>query len=252
MPLTKGIFFGCLVFIVSSCFAQNSQVISKPGGKKKAYAPDEIIDPVYGITKFNKLCPALGGDSVRHNEKGYVCQGWFEDNYVNGRLLHKGFYADGQLKIFSNFFDNGQLERDFKVISLNKSTLDSYYPDGNKRSSVVYIKGGTQKWEDFFPDGKTEYVEEYEKDGETLIKMNSYNSKGQPTAIFELKDSKKRIYIKKDYWENGNIKEEGELIYNKSLLDYQKHGTWLYYSEQGRQIAEEQHIHGVLNKRIEK
>jgi antitoxin component YwqK of YwqJK toxin-antitoxin module len=49
----------------------------------------------------------------------------------------------------------------------------------------------------------------------------------------ELSNPKKKIYIVKEYYENGNVKEEGEMIYNISLGDYQKNGKWKFYDEQG-------------------
>ena len=47
------------------------------------------------------------------------------------------------------------------------------------------------------------------------------------------KRTKKLINKSKEYFDNGNIKEEGQMIFNESMGDYQKNGKWKYYQEDG-------------------
>ena len=56
----------------------------------------EIIDPTYGITLYEPLNMYLHSDSTRI-EEGYAVNGWKEDYYSTGELLHKGYYIEGQL-----------------------------------------------------------------------------------------------------------------------------------------------------------
>ena len=49
-------------------------------------------------------------------KKVYAVNGWKEDHYSTGELLHKGYYIEGQLKVYKNFYPNGNIERNFKAI----------------------------------------------------------------------------------------------------------------------------------------
>src|ERR1035437_11083976 len=82
------------------------------------YKASKVVDPVYGIRMYEKLNFAIGGDSVRNDRKGYAAQDWVQDLYESGRVLHRGCYEDGHLKIYKNFFGNGNVERVFKILAL--------------------------------------------------------------------------------------------------------------------------------------
>src|SRR5689334_12695522 len=69
-----------------------------------------VYDSTYGINIYEALNMNTGGDSTRNDVKGYALQGWMEDFYPDGKVLHKGYYIDGQLKAYKNFYPNGQLE----------------------------------------------------------------------------------------------------------------------------------------------
>ena len=97
------------ILILTASFVGFSQSYSGQVPQLKRYTPSEIIDPDYGIIRYNKLVPMMGGDSIRYTKDGYNAQGWQEDFYVSGKLVHKGFYADGFIKVFKNklfFFSN--------------------------------------------------------------------------------------------------------------------------------------------------
>jgi len=212
----------------------------------KRYDPKEVIDPDYGIIIYNRMVGPLGGDSVRFNKSGYNLQGWQEDYYESGKLLHKGYYVDGLIKIFKNFYENGQVERNFTNTDPKRSYLDVYYPDGKARSQITFYDGNTYKQYDFFPNGNPEYVEENDKDMEYLYKRNSYYENGLPASIFEITDKKAKKYIKKEYYENGKVKEEGPMRFRKEMRDYQKDGDWTYYNDKGEVIKKEKYENGEL------
>jgi len=208
------------------------------------YDAKKVVDPDYGIILYEKLNFAIGGDSVRNDKKGYACQGWVEDYYTSGTVLHKGYYEDGHLKIYRNYYENGNVERIFKVIGLKSSGMQLFYPDGKLKSDVSYYKGDPQVWTDYYPNGQIEYTEENSKSMEYLINRKSYLEDGKPQEIFELIDPKKKIYSKKEYYENGKIKAEGDMRYNPSVIDYQRDGTWKIYSESGS-VSTEKWVNGV-------
>ncbi len=174
-----------------------------------------------------------GGDSTRSGAKGYALQGWIEDYYPGGEVLHKGYYIDGQLKAYKNFYPSGQAEREFKMVNLSKSELNVYYDNGKPRSIISYITSNAIKEEDYFITGQIEYIEEYDKNCVYYLQRKFFNENGNPTSTLELVDSKKLIYNSKDYHENGKLKEEGQMVFNEGMGDYQKNGKWKFYKEDG-------------------
>ncbi len=207
------------------------------------YNASKVIDPVYGIKMYDKLNFSIGGDSVRNDKKGYACQGWMQDTYENGAIIHKGYYEDGHLTTYKNFYENGAVERSFKQIDYKRGSMEVYYPNGNKKSVVVYYEGTPQLWTDYYSNGNIEYTEESSKKMEYLIMRKSFTEDGKSQEIFELIDPKKKLYVKKEYYENGNIKAEGTMKYNPSAMDYQKDGIWKEYDETGK-MKEENWVNG--------
>lgn len=227
------------IICIQSAFAQFFGQI--PQATK--YSAAKVIDPVYGIKMYEKLNFSIGGDSVRNDKKGYACQGWVQDIYENGGIVHKGYYEDGHLTNYKNFYENGTVERSFKPIDYKRGNMQIFFPDGKLKSDVTYYEGVPQLWTDYYNNGQIEYKEESSKKMEYLILRKSFSEDGKPQEIFELVDPKKRLYSKKEYYENGNIKSEGFLNYSTSALDYQKNGTWKEYDEAGK-MTEENWVNG--------
>lgn len=215
----------CFLFASTSVFSQVK--------KGNTYDFKSVYDSTYGIILYEPLNLNIGGDSTRNDAKGYALQGWMEDYYSTGTLLHKGYYIDGQLKAYKNFYPNGQLEREFKMTDLTKSGMNVYYEDGKPKSIISYITGNAVKEEDYYRSGQLEYIEEYDKKCIYYLQRKFYSMSGKPTSLLELVDPKKKIYTSKEYYDNGNIKEEGPLVFNESMGDYQKNGKWNFYTENG-------------------
>ncbi len=234
-----------LVGLIMS-FSGFSQRFSNQVPQIKRYTPAEITDPDYGIIRYNKMVADIGGDSIRYTKDGYNSQGWQEDYYMSGKLLHKGFYADGFIKVFKNYYENGQVERSYSSTDPKHSKMEIYYDDGKTRSTIQYFDGNAQNQYDFFKNGTPEYVEENDKNVEFLYKRNTYFQNGQPESLFELVDKKSKKYIKKEFYENGKLKEEGPMIFRKDLGDYQKEGEWTYYDEKGAKTKSEKYHSGQV------
>lgn len=207
------------------------------------YKASKVVDPVYGIRMYEKLNFAIGGDSVRNDRKGYAAQDWVQDLYESGRMLHRGYYEDGHLKIYKNFFENGNVERVFKIVDFKRCNMQVFYPDAKLKSEITYYKGSPQIWTDYYENGKIEYTEENTKDMEYLVMRKSFAEDGKPQEIFECTDPKKKKYSKKEYYENGKIKSEGAMRYSPSAIDYQKEGVWTNYDENGN-ITKETWVKG--------
>lgn len=247
--MSKYILFLILFLTTASfLFAQND--LEDKSLYYDTYEPEEVIDDVYGITRYEPLNKRLGGDSVRHDNSGYAAENWKEDYYNNEQLLHKGYYGDGKLKTYTNYYPDGQEERNYRIINGFKSKMVKYYPDGTKKSEVTYYGKDAWRWEDYYPSGQLEYLEQWDKNFEYYEVKESYYKNGTLKSIFELKKKRKMLFEQKKYHENGELKEEGELTFN--MFDYSKIGTWKIYNKQGILIKEEIYKNGKLFKTKEK
>lgn len=225
-------------------FCQN---VIKP---KELYKPtqDEVVDAEYGIIIYNKLVPCLGGDSIRYNKVGYNAQSWQEDYYASGKLLHRGFYIDGQIKVFKNYWENGNLERELIAIDNLRCKLLTYYPNGQPRSEVTYYEGTEIKQKDYFENGTIELDEEIDKKDGFIIKRIINYSNAKPKIVMELTDKKLKLYSYKEYYENGSVKEEGTLNFRKDMNDYVKNGEWKTYDEQGNVVKTTKYVNNEEQK----
>lgn len=223
------------------------QAVIKP---KELYKPtqNEVVDPEYGITIYNKLAPCLGGDSIRYNKAGYNAQSWQEDYYASNKLLHRGFYIDGQVKVFKNYWENGNVERELIAIDNLRCKLLTYYPNGQPRSEITYYEGTEIKEKDYFENGTVELEEEIDKKDGYIIKRIINYPDSKPKIIMELSDKKLKLYNYKEYYENGQVKEEGILNFRKDMNDYVKNGIWKFYDEQGHLIKSVQYINNEEQK----
>jgi antitoxin component YwqK of YwqJK toxin-antitoxin module len=113
--------------LLISCIGYSQIDLESQIPKDKKY-DNSIIDGIYGIQLYEPLNMTLEGDSVRM-ENGYAVSNWKEDFYEDGSLLHRGFYIDGQLKVYKNFYPNGQIEREFKNIDGYRSLQKKFYAD---------------------------------------------------------------------------------------------------------------------------
>jgi len=204
-----------------------------------------VVDETYGIQMYEALNMSLEGDSVRM-ENGYAVNNWKEDYYEDGTLLHRGYYIDGQLKVYKNYYPNGQIEREFKNIDGFRSLQKKYYKDGTMKSEVKYMEGAALLWIDYYANGNMEYYEEYHKSFLYHIAKRSYYESGQAESLLER--VKKLNFTQSDYYENGKNKQEGTLSYDMNAYDYYRTGKWTYYSESGKATKEETYNNGKVSK----
>ena len=231
------------VFIISAAsYAQMDLESQIP--KEKTYGKS-IIDDIYGIQLYEPLNMALEGDSVRM-ENGYAVNNWKEDFYDDGMLMHRGYYIDGQLKVYKNYYPNGQIEREFKNIDGFRSLQKKFYSDGTLKSEVKYMGGSALLWVDYYANGNVEFYEEFHKSFLYHISKKSYYETGQEETV--LKRVKKLSFIQNDFYDNGITKQKGTLSYDLNAYDYYKTGKWTYYNQQGKPTKEETYSNGKVAK----
>jgi antitoxin component YwqK of YwqJK toxin-antitoxin module len=200
----------------------------------KRYFQKDIVDTVEGIKMYNKLIEAIGGDSVTYNKAGYNLQGWNEDYYMSGKLLHRGYYIDGKAIVFKNFFENGQCERTVVNPDPLHCNIDVFFENGKQRKITNYYNGLPQKQYLFYANGLPKYTEENEKEMKYLTLKKSWYDNGQIEESMELTDVKNKKYSQKFFYENGQTKSEGQLVLSLDGKSYVKDGVWYFYDNTGK------------------
>lgn len=229
----------CLLIVCSAATAQT--VVSE-----KKWNPTDVVDEQYGITLYAPMIERLDGDSVRRCGDS-KCNGWVEDYYENGQLMHRGYYNLGHLTLFKNYYPDGTLERSFKCIDDYKSVLKTYYPSGSPRSEVKYQGSDAMKWTDYYANGNMEYQEVYDRKLEFFTERSSYYENGQPENLLVLEKKKDHLYTETVYHPNGQIKEQGAVQYYDELMDYIRIKVWKVYDENGTLIKEQDYVYGKVN-----
>lgn len=244
--MKKYTFFTLSLLIVLAAVAQKRNDLTDKSLYNNTYDATAVIDKKYGIVMYEPLNMMLGKDTVRNDQNGYAANGYEEDYYTTGQLMHKGFYVDGQLKIYKNYYPNGNVERNFRMVDLKKSKMTTYYEDGTMKSNVVYVGSEPLKWEDYYPNGTLEFTEQYNKTFEYYVFKANYFENGAPENTLELTNKKKLIYTQIYYHGNGNVKEQGEMKYSMAIFDYEKIGVWKQFNENGKAIKEMKYSNGNL------
>jgi len=205
---------------------------------------ESVVDSTYGIMMYENLVAALGGDSIRKNGV-YACNGWFEDAYKNGQILHKGYYSDGQLQSYKNYYPNGKMEREFNSIDAMFGEAKIYYDNGQLKSQVKYSQGSPSKWTDYYRDGKLQYEEKMNKTLDYYEYQKYYYTSGTVQKETVLKDKKKLEFVFTEYYPSGAVKVKGTKLFIKEGNSYMDHGEWKYFDESGSVSKTEKYDRGV-------
>jgi antitoxin component YwqK of YwqJK toxin-antitoxin module len=67
-----------------------------------------------------------------------------------------------------------------------------------------------------------------------LIRTKTWYPSGGVETSLELSDAKSLEYDKKTYYNNGQLKEEGSLLFSESTKEYVKIGSWTSYDVDGK------------------
>ena len=221
------------IFILFFSYEINAQRFADQVPQIRRYNQKDIVDSVKGIYMYNKLLESIGGDSVTYNKAGYNLQGWNEDYYISGKILHRGYYIDGKVIVFKNFFENGQCERTVVNPDPIHCNIDAFYENGKQRFQINYYNGLPQKKYEYYYSGLPKYAEENEKEMKYPTLKKSWYSNGQPESDLEIIDSKAKKYSQKKYYPNGQIKEEGNVVL-ASDNTFVKDGIWTMYDSTGK------------------
>ena len=243
MVIKKYFILALILLFTSISYCQNNLELQIP--KAKRYTAEEAIDSIHGIDMYERLNFRLSWDSVR-NCKGYACNGLIKDHYIDGSIIHKGFYVDGQLNNYTNYYPDGKLERSFKIIDDLRSIMTLYYPDGTVKSKHKYNDITPHYWEDFYSNGQPSYLMEMSNDLEYPTVKKHWSEKGKLLGELVLENKKELIFQQNEYYNDGTQKTKGHLIYEQKLHSHTKHGKWMYYDEKGKLTKTEVYVHDKL------
>lgn len=223
-----------IIFLLVSQGVCEAQRFADQIPQLKRYTQAEVFDSTNGIVLYNKLIECLHGDSVKYNKAGYNAQGWNEDFYKNGKTLHKGYYVDGKLKVFKNFYENGQVERSFVNPDPLHAAVEIFYDNGLPKRKISYYEGKPQKYYEFYNNGLPKYAVENEKEMKYITLKKTWYANGQIEDMIELKDKKDKVFTQKKYYMNGQVMAEGNLKLSADGQQYVKDGMWTFYDESGK------------------
>ncbi len=232
-----------IVLLCYSSFGQNDFESQLTHSTK--YKAIDVIDSVHGIDIYERLNFRLSSDSVR-NCKGYACNGLIKDFYDDGNVIHQGFYVDGQLNNYTNYYPNGKVERTFKIIDDFKSIMTLFYSSGTVKSIHKFDNIAFYYWEDFYPNGQQSYLMEMSSDMEYPNAKKHWAENGQLLGEIVIENKKDLTFQQNDYHADGTSKIKGHLIYEQKLHSHTKHGKWEYYDEQGKLVKTEVYEHDIL------
>jgi len=221
-----------LLFLISCLRISYGQFDFKNQINSNNYTP-EILDSVDGLMLYEPLNMILWGDSTRI-EKGYAVSGWISDYYNDGKLLHKGYYIDGQLKVYKNYFPNGNIERSFSNIDNTTYKMTIFYSSGIKKRSRIFHNKFIVEQTDYNNKGIVLNKETYSKDNNILLIRTKFFNDGSIKEEIKIKNPDKMSYTSTNYYNSGNVEFSGKLNYNSVNEDYIKVGKWNYYKEDGK------------------
>lgn len=229
----------CFVLPLNAQFGKQKET-------RKYYVFTEVYDSSLGIATYEKLNRLMGGDSVRYNPKGYAAQGWWEDYYKSGTIMHSGYYQDGMLTTYKNFYENGQMEREFKSLDYFRYQMILYWPNGKVRSDITYYSGAEAITHEYYENGNPEFLEEYGDKCDFLKFRQFYYENGNLQSDMQLLNKKKQTYSVKEFFENGKVQTEGSMQYYPEIDNYMKEGKWNVYDESGKLISIEEYVRGQM------
>ena len=237
-----------------SCFLTSAsisaQLISEiPAGS--VFTPDfnQVESEEFGIVLYDQYANFNIDPKVRRGLDAPI-EGKVEDFRTNNLLIHKGFYKEGKLRAYTNYFQNESIEREYKYKADGVGDLFVYYLNGYTRSVQKYYNYLPYHWEDYYDNGVLAYVET--KNIKTqipeLIQENNYQ--GKTISIIEISDNKSLKYLKTIYYPNGKMSEQGELTYIEEIQDFRKDGRYVTYNTKEQITSELVYQRGTFQEVI--
>jgi antitoxin component YwqK of YwqJK toxin-antitoxin module len=241
--------FGIFFFLVFFVFQLRSQGADLKKDNARRYTQAQVLDSTEGMLIYNKMMKVLEMDYELLHKEGSVVQGWNEEYYENGQLMHISYYKEGKLVLFKNFFENGQCQHYITFTDPQNCNMDVYFENGGLKNQVSFYNGQPKKLTEFFTSGLPKSNIEYDKDQQCISSRRTWFLNAETQSDMELLDAKEKRYSDKMYYPNGQIREEGELLYSAESKQYIKTGTWYTYESSGKKKNSEKYKVNLTSNR---
>jgi antitoxin component YwqK of YwqJK toxin-antitoxin module len=158
-----------------------------------------------------------------------VEDGYFEWYHANGKLKHKGNYANGKhVGEHLWYNDNGNLEakENYKEGKLD-GTYEEYYPDNKLIVKTTFASGLQNGWTIYYREDGIKHSEGNFKNGNRNGEWKYYDENGniENTTIFkidyEIKEAKMFLQLPNDEWflaDNSNNKGLTQYIFKRNEI----------------------------------
>lgn len=234
---------GCLIGVSTALIAQSDPLML---ANDEAYIMgDAGEDPLPDLNAYEALNKVLGGDSIR-TCAGHPCIGWVEDRYADGVLKHKGYYDEGRLTVYKNYFPEGGLEREFRSIDDVKSILRTWHANGILRSETRFAHGDPYQYEDHYVNGQLRYAEERHRKEPCFMKMELYAADGKPVSLLRVVNKGKLEFEQQEFHPGGALRSQGRSQYDPLRMDSRRIGTWTHYDPAGLVVRSEDYTDGKV------
>lgn len=193
-----------------------------------------VLDSTEGILIYNRMMGVIKADFETIKRNGYEVKGWNEEYYDSGQLLHVSYYRDSKLVLFKNFFENGQCEHNVAYTDSMNCSIDVYFENGSIKNQIAFYSGVPKKLTDFFPNGLPKNNIEYDTELQRVFSKRSWYVNAEVQYELLMLDKEGRNYSLKLFYPNGQLKEEGQLVYDTKDRSYYKNGIWTSYESSGK------------------
>lgn len=189
---------------------------------------DTQVNSTYSI-----LAEFFGADTLRLQNNS-LAQGWIEDYYSSGELKHRGFYKNGKLLLYKNYFISGICAQVLTSSDPLNHTIDTYFANGFLNEQKIYFNSQLKKCTEYFENGNVKSKTEFERENKLIIYKKVWYSNGLLKSEMKLTDKVSKTYTERNYHDNGLLKEEGSLLISLDNKSYKRNGVWNTYDRTGR------------------
>ena len=203
------------------------------------YTQTQLVDSAEGMLIYKKMMHVLKLDFELLREQGSVVQGWNEEYFDNGQLMHISYYKEGNLVLFKNFYETGQCEHSITYTDPQNCNIEVYFENGGLKNQIHFINGVPEKMTEFFANGLPKSQIEFNVEASCISSRRVWFLNAELQTELVALDFKNKKYSDKSYYPNGSIKEEGELLYLSETKEYIKTGTWQVFESSGKKKSSE-------------
>jgi antitoxin component YwqK of YwqJK toxin-antitoxin module len=205
------------------------------------YTQAQVMDSSEGVRIYDKLMKMLAMDYELLRKEGSTVKGWNEEYFENGQLMHISYYKEGKLVLFKNFFESGQCQHNITFTDSMTCNIDVYFENGGLKNQICFYKRIPKKLTEYFANGLPKSNIEFDTELNCLSSKRSWFLNAEIHAELQLLDPKEKKYSEKMFYPNGQLKEDGELVYLAESKEYIRSGLWHSYESSGKRKHSEKY-----------